>query len=68
MLIVGMKVRLTNPRATPRYTVLALSRSFVTIWHPNGYKWKVPRGRVARVNGFDGVPAGSLRGLWSATR
>jgi hypothetical protein len=49
-LMVGQKVRLTNPKASPRHTVLALSKSHVTVMNANGNrKMKFKRDRIEKV-------------------
>lgn len=48
-LIVGMKVRVTNPKANPRHTILALSKEWVKL--SRGRKvFKLRRARIEWVN------------------
>lgn len=51
MLQVGMRVRVSNPKAKPRYVVLALSKNYVKLLNPyNKSIYKLKRSRIERVN------------------
>ena len=51
MLQVVFRVRVTNPKATPRYVVLALSKGHVKVLNPYSKRaYKLRRERIERVN------------------